>query len=317
MNSKKSKLVIVTTVISALMTLGMGSATAADSTLILSGGNGVYDLGPITINANASSVGVVKYMLGGKVIAGCEAVATASAAPFVAKCAWVPAAAGAAILTGEFTPKDSALTTATSNTLNVKIGVPVQGVISPIHIYVDTVLASGSTGDIAPRFNSCAITNEYLLGQTIVFRVYANNADQGGAVMDSSNTAKAFIEVAGVAAPVALSYGNHSGVAFWTGILKTGAAEGLYKSLGVINYKITVIAKDSDSMKVLSTKMVAKKSADGVRVTDPSTGRTVYDRVSYYRTVKVSPALLGATGTWSSNFTQTSQLALFAVPVKK
>jgi hypothetical protein len=135
--------------------------------------------------------------------------------------------------------------------------------------------------------------------------------------MDSSNTAKAFIEVAGVTAPIALSYGNHSGVAFWTGILKTGAAEGLYKSLGVINYKITVIAKDSDTMKVLSTKMVAKKSADGVRVTDPSTGRTVYDRVSYYRTVKLSPALLGATGTWSSNFTQTSQLALFAVPVKK
>ena len=95
------------------MTLGMGSATAADSTLILSGGNGVYDLGPITINANASSVGVVKYMLNGKVIAGCDAVATASAAPFVAKCAWVPAAAGAAVLTGEFTPKDSALKSAT------------------------------------------------------------------------------------------------------------------------------------------------------------------------------------------------------------
>ena len=317
MKSTKSKLVIVTTVISALMTLGMGSASAADSTLILSGGNGVYELGPITINGTASSVGVVKFMLGGSGITGCEAVATASAAPFVAKCAWVPAAAGAAVLTGEFTPKDSSLTTATSNTLNVKIGVPVQGVVSPIHIYVDTVLASGSTGDLAPRFNSCAITNEYLLGQTIVFRVYANNADQGGAVMDSSNTAKGFIEVAGVKDPIALSYGNHSGVAFWTAILKTGAAEGLYKTLGVINYKITLIAKDADSMKVLSTKMVAQKTADGARVTDPATGRTVYDRVTYYRTVKVSPALKGATGTWSSNFTQTSQLALFAVPAKK
>lgn len=317
MKSTKSKIVIVSAVISTLTTLGMGSASAADSTLILSGGNGVYDLGPITINGTASSVGVVKYMLGGTVITGCDAVATTTVAPFVAKCAWVPAAAGAAVLTGEFTPQDSTLTKATSNTLSVKIGVPVQGVISPIHIYVDTVLASGSTGDLAPRFNSCAITNEYLLGQTIVFRVYANNADQGGAVMDSSNTAKAFIEVAGVTAPVALTYGNHSGVAFWTGILKTGEAEGLYKTLGVINYKITLIAKDSDSMKVLSTKMVAKKSADGARITDPTTGRTVYDRITYYRTVKVSPALMGATGTWSSNFTQTSQLSLFAVPAKK
>ena len=317
MKSKRLKLVIVGTVISSVLTLGMGSASAADSTLILSGGNGVYDLGPITINGTASSVGVVKYMLGGKVIAGCDAVATASTEPFVAKCAWIPAAAGAAVLTGEFTPKDSALTSATSNTLNVKIGVPVQGVISPIHIYVDTVLASGSTGDLAPRFNSCAITNEYLLGQTIVFRVYANNADQGGAVMDSSNTAKAFIEVAGIPAPITLTYGNHSGVAFWTAIVKTGAAEGLYKTLGVINYKITLIAKDSDLMKVLSTKMVAQKNSAGIRVTDPTTGRTVYDRVSYYRTVRVSPALAGATGTWSSNFTQTSQLALFAVPAKK
>jgi len=316
-NRNKGKFIVVTSVISSLMALGMGSASAADSTLIVSGGNGVYDLGPITINGTASSAGTVKFFLGGKAITGCEAVATASAAPFVAKCAWIPASAGAAVLTGEFTPSGAGLTNASSNTVNVKIGVPVQGVVSPIHIYVDTVLASGATGDLAPRFNSCAITNEYLLGQTIVFRVYANNADQGGAVMDSSNTAKAFIEVAGVKDPIALSYGNHSGVAFWTAILKTGSAEALYKTLGVINFKITLIAKDADTMKVLSSKMVAKRSADGVRMTDPTTGKTVYDRVTYYRTVKVNPSLKGATGTWSSNFTQTSQLALFAVPAKK
>lgn len=317
MKRNKGKLVVITTVASAMLSLGMGSASAADSTLIVSGGNGVYDLGPITINGTASSAGVVKFMLGGAVIKGCEAVATASAAPFLAKCAWIPASAGAAVLTGEFTPSGAGLTNASSNTVNVKIGVPVQGVVSPIHIYVDTVLASGATGDLAPRFNSCAITNEYLLGQTIVFRVYANNADQGGAVMDSSNTAKAFIEVAGVKDPIALSYGNHSGVAFWTAILKTGSAEALYKTLGVINFKITLIAKDADTMKVLSSKMVAKRSADGVRMTDPTTGKTVYDRVTYYRTVKVTPSLKGATGTWSSNFTQTSQLALFAIPAKK
>jgi hypothetical protein len=157
--------------------------------------------------------------------------------------------------------------------------------------------------------------NEFLLGQTIVFRVYANNADQGGAVMDSSNTAKAYIEVAGVKDPITLAYGNHSGVAFWTGVLKTGAAP-LYSTLGVINYKITLIAKDSDTMKVLSTKLAAKKNADGTRVVDAS-GKAVYDRVTYYRTVQVSPALKGATGTWSSNFTQTSQLSLFAAPAAK
>jgi hypothetical protein len=316
MKRNKSKLLVVTALLSGLVSLGMGSASAADSTLIISGGNGVFDLGPITINGTASSVGVVKFLLGGAVISGCEAVSTSSTSPFVAKCAWVPAAAGAAVLTGEFTPSDTTLSSASSNTVSVKIGVPVQGVVSPIHIYVDTILATGSTGALAPRFNGCAIMNEFLLGQTIVFRVYANNADQGGAVMDSSNTAKAYIEVAGVKDPITLAYGNHSGVAFWTGVLKTGVAP-LYSTIGVINYKVTLIAKDSDSMKVLSTKLVAQKNADGSRVIDAVTGKASYDRVTYYRTVAVNPALKGATGTWSSNFTQTSQLSLFAAPAAK
>jgi hypothetical protein len=233
-------------------------------------------------------------------------------APFVAKCSWVPSAAGATAITGSFTPTDAVnFAPATGNTLSVKIGVPVQGVVSPIHIYVDTVLASGSTGALAPRYNGCAIMNEFMLGQTIVFRVYANNADQGGAVMDSSNTTKAYIEVAGVKDPIQMSYGNHSGVAFWTAVLKTGAAP-LYSTIGVINYKITMIAKDSSTMKVLSTKLTPKMD-NGKRVLDAS-GRTVYERVSYYRTVNLSVPLKGATGTWASNFTATSQLSLFAAP---
>jgi hypothetical protein len=154
--------------------------------------------------------------------------------------------------------------------------------------------------------------NEFMLGQTIVFRVYANNADQGGAVMDSSNTTKAYIEVAGVKDPIAMAYGNHSGVAFWTGVLKTGAAP-LYSTLGVINYKITMVAKDSSTMKVLSTKLTPRME-NGKRVLSTS-GATVYERVSYYRTVNLSVPLRGATGTWSSNFTATSQLSLFAAPV--
>jgi hypothetical protein len=145
-----------------------------------------------------------------------------------------------------------------------------------------------------------------------VFRVYANNADQGGAVMDTTNTlAKAFIEVAGVSTPIQMSYGNHSGVAFWTGILKTGAAP-LYSTLGVINFKVTLVAKDSTTMKVLSTKLTPKLE-NGKRVIG-SDGRTVYERVSYYRTVSLSVPLKGATGTWASNFMPASQLTLFALP---
>ena len=297
-----------------VVTGGAAQAAPAATTLIMSGGNGVYDLGPIVINGTASASGLVAFNVNSKAVVGCEAVATTTVAPFVAKCSWLPSAPGLTVITGAFTPTDAAaFSPAPSNTLNVKIGVPVQGVISPIHMYVDTVLASGSTGVLAPRFNGCAIQNEYLIGQTIVFRVYANNADQGGAVMDSTNTSKAFIEVAGVSTPIPLSYGNHSGVAFWTGILKTGAAP-LYSTLGVINFKVTLVAKDSTTMKVLATKL-APKLENGKRVIG-SDGRTVYERVSYYRNVNLSVPLKGATGTWASNFTQTSQLSLFAVPVK-
>ena len=295
------------------VTSGAAYAAPVATTLIMSGGNGVFDLGPIVINGTASAPGSVAYSVNGKVVSGCEAVPTTTVAPFVAKCSWIPAASGTTVITGAFTPTDLAgFAPAASNNLNVKIGIPVQGIVSPLHIYVDTVLASGSTGALAPRFNGCAIMNEFMVGQTIVFRVYANNADQGGAVMDSSNTSKAFIEVAGIKDPIAMSYGNHSGVAFWTAVLKTGAAP-LYSTIGVINYKITMVAKDSTTMKVLSTKL-APKLENGKRVLDAS-GRTVYERVSYYRTVNLSVPLKGATGTWSSNFTANSQLSLFAAPV--
>jgi hypothetical protein len=309
-----SGLAIVTlAIVGGAVTGGAAYAEPAASTLIVSGGNGVFDLGPIVINGTASASGLVAFSVNAKAVTGCEAVPTTTVAPFVAKCSWIPSASGTTVITGVFTPTDGTnFASATSNTLSVKIGIPVQGIISPIHMYVDTVLASGSSGALAPRFNGCAIMNEFMVGQTIVFRVYANNADQGGAVMDSANTSKAFIEIAGVKDPVPMTYGNHSGVAFWTAILKTGAAP-LYNTIGVINFKVTMVAKDSNTMKVLSTKLTPKLE-NGKRVLDAS-GRTVYERVSYYRTVNLSVPLKGATGTWTSNFTANSQLSLFAAPV--
>lgn len=289
-------------------------AAAATPTLVLSGGSTVFGLAPASIVATASTPGVVKFNVGGVVISGCEAVATTTATPFIAKCSWVPAAAGAAVLTGTLTPTDAVnFTSVDSAPLNVKTGVPVQGVISPIHIYADTVLASGTTGVLAPRFGvSCAVTSEFIVGQTIVFRIYGNNSDLGGAVMDPSNTASAYIEIAGVKDPIQLAYGNHSGVAFWTGVLKTGTTPGLYNTLGLISYKVTMVAKDQSTIKVLSTKLVARV-VNGQRVKDAS-GAVIYDRVSYYRSVPVTPILKGATGTWASNFAAYSQLTLYAVP---
>jgi len=317
MKSKKSKALIVALALAGSAIVGSSSAFAAATTptLTLSGGSTVFGLSPAIIVATASAPGNVAFSVGTTVITGCEAVATTTVAPFVAKCSWVPAAAGPATLTGVLTPTDTvSYTSVTSAPLNVKTGTPVQGIVpSPISLYVDEVLASGSTGALAPRFGvSCAVTSQYILGQTIVFRVYGNDADLGGAVLDPTNVASATIQIAGVANPIPLAYGNHSGVAFWSGVLKTGTDPGLYSTLGVINFKVTVTTKDQNTVKVLSTKL-SPRMVNGVRVRDAS-GHQVYDRVSYYRTVPVNPALKGATGVWQSNFTPSSQLTLYAVP---
>lgn len=293
---------------------GTPAYAATTPTLVLSGGSAVFGLDPAIIVATASTAGTVKFSAAGAVIKGCEAVATTTVTPFVAKCSWVPAKSGATVLNGTLTPTDATnFTSVDAAAFTVKVGVPVQGVISPIHLYVDTVLAGGSTGVLAPRFGvSCAITSQYIVGQTIVFRVYANNADLAGAVMDPTNTDKAYIEVAGVKDPIQMTYGNHGGVAFWVGVLKTGTAPGLYNTLGVINFKVTMIAKEQSTVKVLTTKL-ARKVVNGVQVRD-SSGKLVFERVPSFRTIPVNPPLAGAVGTWASNFTPNSQLTLYAVP---
>lgn len=296
--------------ISALaLTGGASPVFAADpATLAISGGkDAVIGLNSSTLTATASVAGVVEFKAAGVTIKGCEKVATTTVAPFTAKCVWTAEKNVLTALTGVLTPTDTTIAAVTSPNNNVTPGLPAQGyVVSPINIFVDTVLASGTTGVLAGRFGvSCAVTSQYIVGQTIVFRVYANNADLGGATMDSSNTTKAYIEVAGVKDPLPLTYGNHSGTAFWTAVLKTGAAP-LYNTLGVINYKVTMVAKDTTVAKTLATKRV--------RTTD-ATGKSVYQYVSYYRTVKLKNPLKGAVGTFVPNWAATtSLLTLYAVP---
>lgn len=330
-----SNIAIVTTMLLGGGLIGTVPAyAAATPTLVLSGGNAVFGLDPAVISGTASAQGVIKFSAAGVVIKGCEALATADVTPFVAKCSWLPAASGSTILTATFTPKDeTAFTSVDAAPFTVKVGVPVQGVVSPIHIYVDTVLGSGTTGVLGSRFGvSCAVSGEFIVGQTIVFRVYANNEALGGAVMDSSNTEKAFIEIAGVAAPVSLTYGNHSGVAFWTGVLKTGTVNGLYNTLGVISYKITMIAKaqsaaqtkyDADLIaytaavdahdKIMasanSAALKAKTAADKKRTKADVAALKMWQLVA-----PVKPSATGAVGTWQSNFMPASQLNLYAVP---
>ena len=295
--------------------MGITSAHADAPTLVLSGGAGIMGMGPVAIKATASVQGTVSFSADGTVITGCDALGTAAAAPFIATCMWNPPAAGSVSLTAALTPNDKSIAAVAAPTLSVKVANPVQGVTpSPISLYVDTVLASGATGPLAPAFGTgCAITSEFIVGQTIVFRVYGNNAALGGAVLTPNNVQSATITVPGISTPITLNYGNHSGVAFWTGVLKTGDAAGLYNTLGVISFKVIFVAKDMATTQVLSTKRQMVLDSKGKAVHD-ATGKVVYQNVSVWKTVKVSPVIKGSTGIWQSNFMAGSQVTLNALP---
>jgi hypothetical protein len=292
------------------------AATPAATTIKLTNPNAIFGLGAVTITATTSVAGTVNFTAGTTSITGCAAVATSAATPFLATCSWTPAAAGAISLGATFTPTDTVdYAGSTATPIAEIVAVPVQGTpTGPISLYVDTILASGSTGPLAPVFGAgCEITNEFIVGQTIVFRVYGNDWALGGATLTSLNVSTATVTIAGVTTPLALAYGNHGGEAFWTAALKTGTTAGLYSTLGIINYTVTVntIAVPAVTKKVKETKLVPtlKKGKKVIK-----NGKVVTHRVTYVKTVVVTPAVAGATGTFVSNFNPDSVATLNALP---
>lgn len=315
-----SRTTVVALALGSIAAFGVTAASAATTpTVVLSGGDRVaYLTGSSIITATASVAGSVSFSANAVVIAGCEAVATKVVTPFTATCNWTPTVGGSASLGATLTPTDATnFTAAIAAPLIVKIGTPTQGVLIPITVYADTVLGSGATGVLKPQLGgTCALTGNFMLGQMIVFRAYANDAMRGGEALTSLNTVSATVTVAGVAKPIPLTYGTSAGRGgrgFWTAAMNTGSAPGLYNTLGVVNFKVTFVAKDVESVKVLSTRLVALKK-DGKRVLDAN-GKSIYEYVPYYRTVKRSPAIKGATGTFESNmFPSTSQVTVHPVP---
>jgi hypothetical protein len=293
----------------AVFGVATASASTTTPTITLTDPKAIFNNGSTTIVATASVAGTVNFTLAGTTITGCGAEATTTATPFIATCSWTPAAAGATTLSATLTPTDATdYTSATAPVINEIVAAPVQGTTtSPISLYVDTILASGSTGALAPKFGTgCEITNEFIVGQTIVFRVYGNDADLGGVALTSQNVSSATVTVGGVATPLKLAFGNHSGVAFWTAPLPTGAAAGLYNTLGVISYKVTF---NTDAVPA-----VVKSERFTKIVITTVNGKRVAKRVAYHKNVTVTPAVPGAVGTFASGFTASSVATLNALP---
>ena len=287
-----------------VITFGVGSASAATTTptVVLSGGKAVFpgdpNNPPTPILATTSVAGAVTFNVGGTAITGCTSVATTTAAPFLATCSWVPTAAGPVVLGATFVPTDTVnYANATSAPYNVTVAAPIQGdSTSPISFIVDTVGTA----------NSCGIQSSFVVGDGIVFRVAANDAAFGGAALTSANVSSATLTVNGFATTIPLTYGNHGGLGIWTGVLQTGTASGNYSPTGPIPYTIT--------MKTIAVPAVTKKvsvvSHKRVKLHNKFVTR-------WYRTTKtvvVTPAVPGATGTFSPSHTM-SVLTLLAAPV--
>lgn len=311
-------------VLASVATVGVMGASAATTnpTVVLSGGKAIVGQGPTGIIATTSVVGAVSFTAAGVAITGCTAVATTTATPFTATCMWTAKAPGPVILSATFTPTDTTnFSTATATAYTVNVAVPVQSVtgLSPLPLYVDTIVASGKYATaIAPIYGGCQITNEFLVGQTIVFRAYGYALD--GTPLTPRNVSSATVTVQGVATPLTMSFANHGvtntiqgtdGTAFWTAPLFTGGTG--YSTLGLIPYTVTfkTIAVPAVTKKVAAIKwVVLRKAGKVVHVK----GKLVYIAVKYMKTVIVTPAVAGATGTFTPNFNSASTATLNAVP---
>lgn len=311
-------------VLASVATVGVRAASAATTTptVVLSGGKAIVGQGSAGIIATTSVAGAVSFTAAGAAIAGCTAVATTTATPFAATCMWTAKAPGLVILGATFTPTDTTdFSTATATAYNVNVAVPVQSVtgLSPLPLYVDTIVASGKYATaIAPIYGGCQITNEFLVGQTIVFRAFGYTPN--GTPLTPLNVSSATVTVQGVATPLTMSFANHGatntiqgtdGTAFWTAPLATGGTG--YSTLGLIPYTVTfkTIAVPAVTKKVPAIKWVVLRKAGKVVHVN---GKLVYIAVKYTKTVIVTPAVAGATGTFTPNFNTSSTATLNAVP---
>ena len=109
----------------------------------------------------------------------------------------------------------------------------------PLSLYVDTV--EGGGGSPKPAV-TCAMTNLFVKGQVVVFRMWGNDAVTGGTPLTDHNVKGAYVTIPGVG-KIPLTYGAHGTYpnkrAFWTAAWSTGS----YPSVGAVNFTVTVITK--------------------------------------------------------------------------
>ncbi len=187
---------------------------------------------------------------------------------------------------------DSTTTTTTTTTL----APPVQGSAPlALALNVDTVVGTGGTGALKAPVG-CAQTNEFLIGQTVVFRLSGLDVVTGGVALTPKNVSSVIVTIPGVATPLIMNYGNHGSVAFWSvGWNTTG-----YTTTGIVNFKIVV--------NTIAVPAVTKRVAIRIK---QSNGKYVMRM----RTKIVKKAVAGVSGTYTqAGYAAPSDLTLNPAP---
>ncbi len=182
-------------------------------------------------------------------------------------------------------------TTTVAPTTTTTLGPPIQGTNPvPVYMQVDTVTAGGGSGPLKPAYG-CAQSNEFLVGQAVVFRMSAVNVAAGGTPLTATNTKSVVITIPGEA-PLTMDYGNHGTTAFWSAGWHTTAAT----PLGVVHFTITLTTKAIPAV----TKIVRVKQGSKI----------------VRKRVIVKPGVPSKVWTYSQAGTPaSSQLTMNAVPV--
>ncbi|HEV3187474.1 MAG TPA: hypothetical protein VGZ04_05425 [Acidimicrobiales bacterium] len=187
---------------------------------------------------------------------------------------------------------DSTTTTTTTTTL----APPVQGSAPlPLALNVDTVVGSGGTGALKAPVG-CAQTNEFLIGQTVVFRLSGLDVATGGVALTPKNVSSVVVTIPGVATPLVMAYGNHGAVAFWSVGWNTVG----YTTTGIVNFKIVV--------HTIAVPAVTKRVATRIK---QSNGKFV----TRMRTRIVTKAVAGVSGTYTqAGYAAPSDLTMNPAP---
>lgn len=114
---------------------------------------------------------------------------------------------------------------------------PPYGTANKHKLFVDVDTVQGAGGTPKPAAG-CSMTNLFVQGQVVVFRMWGINVVAGGVGLTNKNVASAYVTIPGLSSTIPMVYGTHGTSSYWTAAWSTAGYP-----LGTVNFTVTVISK--------------------------------------------------------------------------